>query len=210
MQLKIHHRIKWLFLWASPFPLVPLLPVSFMDAMPECVVQHSTRVILMQMTEDRVIHSFLFSTIRGMPKGQKELLYSVLSLQPTISLKTALHRGRASRNSSGRRCLSPLCTRWALVRNPCRKLNHHTLKGAECSLRFWNYIFSIYGGLDWEGKIGVGGLLTTQGCNSYIQHEKLWMMKESYQHLLRVAAWISEHDNYWMPRKHHFCPIQWI
>lgn len=143
-----------------------------MDAVPDCVIQHSTWVVLMWMTEDRVIHSFLFSTIRSMPKGLKELLCSDLSLQPPISLKTTLHRGRASRNSNGRRYLSFLCTWWALVRNPCRQLNHHPLKGVECSLRLWNYIFLVYGALDWDGKIGVGGLLTTQGYNSCIQHGK--------------------------------------
>lgn len=140
--------------------------------MPECVVHHSKRVILMQMTKDRVIHSFLFSTIRGMPKGQKELLCSVLSLEPPISLKTTLHGDGASRNSSGRRCLSSLGTWWAPARNPCGQLNHHPLKGAEQSLRFWNYIFSVYGGLDLEGKIGVGGLVATKGYNTYIQQGK--------------------------------------
>lgn len=140
--------------------------------MPECVVHHSTRGNLMQMPKDRAIYSFLFSTIRGMPKGQKELLCSVLSPQPPISLKTALHRDAASRNSSGRRCLSSLGTWWAPVRNPCRQLNHHPLRGAEQSLSFWSHIFSIYGGLDWEGRIGVGGLIATQGYNTYTQQGK--------------------------------------
>lgn len=60
------------------------------------------------------------------------------------------------------------------------------------------------------GKLEWVGYLQHKDTIHAYNTEKLWMMKESYQHLLRVAVGISEHDNYWMPRKHHFCPIQWI
>lgn len=176
--------------------------------MPECVVQHPTHVILMHMTEDRIIHSFLFSTIRGMLKGQKKI--TLFRFIPATTYKPENHSAEAEQVGTvlnGRRYLSSLCTWWALVRNPCRQLNHHPLKGVEWSLRLWNYIFSIYGGLEGRENWSRWAIHNTRIQFLHTIWKKLWMMKKSYQNLLRVAAGISEHDNYWMPRKHHFCPI---
>lgn len=53
------------------------------------------------------------------------------------------------------------------------------------------FLFIIYGGFTWEGKIGVSVQFITQGT----RYGKIWKMKVSYQHALQVAAGISQHAN---------------